>query len=149
MKAKVFFVSACVCLSLLSSAEGRTHSVSSDSSGQAARKTAEADYVTFDLSDFTSAAEDCRGRLVKVTAEVVSVDASRQLIRLYDARARKMLDVSIAGLPKASRRSLLHEPVMRASILGRVELRNSHLMIDAHKVIALVAEPLAQSVVSE
>lgn len=151
MKAKIFFASVCLCAALLGgqTVQGQSHSTRSERNSQVARKAAESDYVAFDLSDVTGSPADYQGRLVRVAAEVISVDASRQLIRLYDAHARKMLVVSIAGLPRASRRSLFNDPVMRASVFGRAGLRDGRLIIEAHKVVALVAEPLAQHVVSE
>lgn len=151
MKAKVFFALVCVCAALLGGqpVQGQPHSNRSGQHNQAARKAAESDYVTFDLSDVTSSPADYQGRLVRVAAEVISIDAGRQLIRLYDGRARKMLVVSIAGLPRASRRSLFNDPVMHASVFGRAGLHDGQLIIEAHKVVALVAEPLAQHVVSE
>lgn len=147
MKATVFLATLCVCAGMIGGQIVQAHPRTG--SQQIIRKTGEADYVTYSINDVISFPADAQGKLIRVTAEVVSVDAGRQLIRLYDLRTRQMLAVSIAGLPRTSRHSLINNPVMRASVLGRAELRDGHMIIDAHKVVALVAEPLAQSAISE
>lgn len=151
MKAASFLMFLFLCLSAASVPSVQAASLTSRSGTdkQNVSKPVESDYVTFTLSDFTDQIADCQERLVRVTAEVISVDFSRQLIRLYDARARKMLEVSIAGLPRASRRSLLNDPVMRAEVFGKAVMRNGRLMVNAHKIIALVAAPLAQNTIAE
>ncbi len=148
MKATVFLTALCICAGLIGGQIVQAHP-RTGTSRQLTRKTGEAAYVTFSVSDVLSSPAEAQGRLIRVTAEVVSVDASRQLIRLYDARTRQMLAVSIAGLPRISRHSLINNPVMSVSVFGRAELRDGRVVIDAHKVVALVAEPLAQSAISE
>src|SRR5581483_3660257 len=96
-------------------------------------------YLKTELADCTDRIAEYQDKLVNVTAEIVAVDV-RQRITLYDARTKKALTVSIAGLPKAQRRALLLSPVRRASVYGRVEKLNGQIMLNAHLITPIPAE---------
>ena len=84
--------------------------------------------------------ESCQGRLVEVTAEVVSVNADSKALHLFDARSKTLIVVSLSQLKSEERRALILNPVHRLSVSGRAEMRDGRLVIDAHSVDAHVSD---------
>jgi len=92
-------------------------------------------YEVLETRDFRQP-EACEGRLVEVTAEVVSVSVDAKTLRLYDAQSKALIGVSLTQLLMEERRALILNPVNRLSVYGRAEVKNGRLMIDAHRVEA-------------
>jgi hypothetical protein len=84
--------------------------------------------------------ESCQGRLVEVTAEVVSVNADAKNLHLFDAQSKTLIVVSLIQLKSKERRALILTPVHRLSVYGRAEMREGRLVIDAHNVDAHVSD---------
>jgi hypothetical protein len=105
---------------------------------------APADYRQLSLADCASAPDEYLGKLVAVTAEVVSVDVKYQAIKLFEANTKTLMKVSLARLTKAQRRSLVMDPVHRVSVYGNVTKRGGRWVIEAHKVIPLATDTAAQ-----
>ena len=105
---------------------------------------AQPNYQRVDLTDFVTHPDAYQGHLVAVTAEVVSVNANSQALKLYDAGSKALIRVSLAQLKKAQRRALIHDPVRKVSVYGRVWLKGGRLVIDAHRVKAYPTELVAR-----
>lgn len=97
-------------------------------------------YQRIDLADFVRHPEAYQGRMVEVTAEVISVNADANALRLYDAPSKALIGVSLTQLEEAPRRALILDPVHRLSVYGRAELSGGRLIIDAHSVTARPAD---------
>ena len=102
------------------------------------------DYAPLELNDFGARPDQYQGKLVSLTAEVISVDAKRQAIRVFDAPTKTLVGVSLSNLPKGQRRFLAFEPVRYVSVYGSVEALGDRYVIVAHKVVPVPAGPLAQ-----
>ena len=109
---------------------------------------AQPEYQRTDIEEITNSVTTSENRLVDVTAEVIAIDARQQSISLFDARSKKMLQVSISQLPKAMKRSLMFEPIHEASVLGRVEKRNGKIQVVAHQIIPRPSGTSAETPVS-
>jgi len=101
------------------------------------------DYLQLELAEIADAPDRYQGKLVAVTAQIISIDARYQAIRLFDPRSRKLLKISLARLPKGQRRSLLREPVHRVSVYGSVGTRPEQYVISAHKIVPIMTSPAA------
>src|ERR1051326_1943045 len=104
----------------------------------------QSDYRQVALADCASAPEEYQGKLVTVTADVVSVDAKYQGINLFDTNTKTLMGVSLMRLTKAQRRSLVIEPVHRVAVYGSVTTKAGRLMIEAHKVVPMIVDTAAQ-----
>jgi hypothetical protein len=92
-------------------------------------------YEVLEARDFRQP-EAYQGRLVEVTAEVVSISVDSKTLRLYDAQSKALIGVSLSKLTAAERRAVILNPVHRLSVFGRAEVKNGRLMIEADKVKA-------------
>lgn len=106
--------------------------------------TAPSDYQPLALEDCASAPDEYQGKLVTVTAEVISVDAKYQGINLFDTNTKTLMGVSLIRLPKAQRRSVVLEPVHRVSVYGSVATKAGRCVIEAHKVVPIAVDTAAQ-----
>lgn len=98
------------------------------------------DYRQLSLADCVGTPDEYEGKLVAVTAEVVSVDAKYQAIKLFDTHTKTLMGVSLTRLTKAQRRSLVQEPVLRVSVYGSIAKQAGHYIIEAHKVVPLSSD---------
>jgi len=105
---------------------------------------AQSDYRQVALADCAGAPDEYQGKLVAVTAEVISVDAKYQGINLFDTNTKTLLGVSLTRLPKAQRRSLVQDPVLRVAVYGSVAMKGGRCMIEAHKVVPMMVDTTAQ-----
>jgi len=90
-------------------------------------------YEALETRDFRRP-EACQGRLVEVTAEVVSVSVDSKTLHLYDAQSKALIGVSLSKLTIEERRALILNPVHRISVYGRVDVKNGRLVIEADRV---------------
>jgi hypothetical protein len=95
-------------------------------------------YIQLDAAELLQRAGELEGRRVTLTAEIVSLNARRQTIDLYDEASHKMLAVSIAQLSRSQRKVLMNEPVNRVTVYGRVERRNGQLLLEAEQLMPVV-----------
>ena len=95
-------------------------------------------YYQLDVAELLQRVTSLEGRRVTLTAEVVSLNARRQTIDLYDEASHKLIAVSIAQLSRAQRKVLLNEPVNRVTIYGRIERRNGQLLLEAEQLMPVV-----------
>ena len=137
---RLFFL---VCL-LAGLAQAQTHRTTFRREGRLVKPShatrTESDYPPLELENFTACPDTSQGKLVAITAEVVSVDAKRQDINLYDSRARVLLKIYLSELPKAQRRSLALDPVRRVSVYGNLEVQAGRCVIKAHKVVPILPD---------
>lgn len=92
-------------------------------------------YVQVAAATLLKRPADFRGQRVTLTAEVVSINARRRGLDLYDAQSRATIGVSIADLPKTQRRQLVAEPVRHVAVYGLVELQNGRPVLRAEQVL--------------
>jgi len=104
---------------------------------------AQGSYQRLDTADFIDNPEFYQGRLVEVSAEVVSVNADGKTIHLFDAQKKALIGVSLTQLDMQLRSALLREPVHRLSVYGRVGMSDGRAIIDAHRVEAYPADVIA------
>ncbi len=102
------------------------------------------DYRQVTLEDCARAPEEYQGKLIAVTAEVISVDAKYQGINLFDTNTKTLMGVSLMRLPKAQRRSLVLDPVHRVAVYGSVSTKAGRCVIEAHKVVPMIVDATAQ-----
>lgn len=95
-------------------------------------------YYQLDVAELLQRATELEGRRVTLTAEIVSLNARRQTIDLYDDASHKFIAVSIAQLPRGQRKTLHNEPVNRVTVFGRVERRNGQLLLEAEQLMPVV-----------
>ena len=95
-------------------------------------------YYQLDVAELLRRATELEGRRVTLTAEIVSLNARRQTIDLYDDASHKLIAVSIANLSRAQRKGLLNQPVNRVTIYGRIERRNGQLLLEAEQLMPVV-----------
>lgn len=134
----------CVLASLVSAQTVKNNFHRSQSVKPAATAPAPSDYRQVALADCADAPDEYQGKLVAVTAEVISVDAKYQGINLFDANSKTLLGVSLTRLPKAQRRSLVQDPVLRVAVYGSVAMKGGRCLIEAHKVVPMMVETTAQ-----
>ena len=92
-------------------------------------------YEVLETRDFRQP-ENYQGRLVEVTAEVISVNVDTSTLRLYDAQSKALIGVSLTKLTADERRGLILNPVHKLSVYGRAAVKNGRLMIDADRIEA-------------
>ncbi len=95
-------------------------------------------YYQLDVAELLQRATELAGRRVTLTAEVVSLNARRQTIDLFDEASHKLIAVSIAQLPRGQRKALHNEPVNRVTVFGKVERRNGQLLLEAEQLMPVV-----------
>ena len=95
-------------------------------------------YFQLDIAGLLQRATELEGRRVTLTAEVVSLNARRQTIDLYDEASHKSVTVSIAPLSRAQRKQLLNEPINRVTVYGQVLRRLGVLLLEAEQLMPVV-----------
>ena len=99
-------------------------------------------YYQLDVAELLQRATELEGRRVTLTAEVVSLNARRQTIDLFDEASHKLIAVSIAQLPRGQRKALHNEPVNRVTVYGRIvrnnERGNGQLLLEAEQLMPVV-----------
>ncbi|QQS46730.1 MAG: hypothetical protein IPM66_23050 [Acidobacteriota bacterium] len=83
------------------------------------------------------------GRLVEISGEVVSINADRMNMDIFDIRAKVLIVVSLEKLSESQRRSLAREPIHRVSVFGRLEIKGGRTEIVADNVLPLAATLIA------
>jgi len=101
----------------------------------AAQPKSQVNYVQVPAATLVKRPADFRGQRVTLTAEVISINAQRRALDLYDAQSRATIGVSIAELPKTQRRQLVAEPVRYVAVYGLVELQNGRPVLKAEQVM--------------
>lgn len=134
----------CVLASLVSGQTVKNNFHRGQAVKPAATAPAPSDYRQVALADCASAPDEYQGKLVAVTAEVISVDAKYQGIHLFDTNTKTLLGVSLMRLPKAQRRALVLEPVHRVAVYGSVATKAGRCVIEAHKVVPIMVDTTAQ-----
>lgn len=92
-------------------------------------------YVQVDAAQLLQRPAVYQGRRVALTAEVVSLNARRQSLDLYDQKTRAMIGVSLTELPKTQRRQLVARPVYHVTVYGLVEMQNGRLVLKAEQLM--------------
>lgn len=100
-------------------------------------------YVQVEAAQLLQRPATYRGRRVALTAEVVSVNARRRSLDLYDQRTRALIGVSLRELPKTQRRQLVAEPVYHVTVYGLAEMQDGRMVLRAEQVM-----PVEMSLVS-
>ncbi len=95
-------------------------------------------YYQLDVAELLQRATSLEGRRVTLTAEIVSLNARRQTIDLYDDASHKFIAVSIAQLPRNQRKTLHNEPVNRVTVFGRITRNNGQLLLEAEQLMPVV-----------
>jgi hypothetical protein len=103
-----------------------------------------------DIAEFNSRPEAFDGRIVEVSAKVISISADSKSMELFDSESRTMIQVRLAQLPKAERSALMKSDVRLVSVAGRASMVDGRITIVAQKVEALrlvnnVADASAES----
>ena len=101
-------------------------------------------YVQVEAAQLLQQPATYRGRRVALTAEIVSVNARRRSLDLYDQRTRALIGVSLAELPKAQRRQLAAEPVYHVTVYGLAELQNDRVVLKAEQVMPVELTQLSR-----
>jgi hypothetical protein len=107
-------------------------------SATANAETLTTNYLQLDVAELLQRAAALEGRRVTLTAEVVSINARRQTIDLFDEASHKLIAVSIANLSRSQRKALLNEPVNRVAVYGKVERRHGQLMLEAEQLMPVI-----------
>lgn len=92
-------------------------------------------YVQVDAAQLLQRPTAYQGRRVALTAEVVSVNARRRALDLYDSHTRALIGVSLRELPKTQRRQLVAEPVYHVTVYGLALLENGRMVLKAEQVM--------------
>ncbi|NOT63876.1 MAG: hypothetical protein HOP19_26985 [Acidobacteria bacterium] len=99
-------------------------------------------YYQTDVAELLQRATALEGRRVTLTAEVVSLNARRQTIELFDEASHKFIVVSIANLSRSQRKVLLNEPVNRVTVYGKVVRNNpwgnGQMLLEAEQLMPVV-----------
>ncbi|MBI1763688.1 MAG: hypothetical protein HYR56_19860 [Acidobacteria bacterium] len=105
--------------------------------GGAARsgQSKQVNYVQVEAAQLLQRPAAYRGRRVVLTAEVVSVNARRAALAVYDARTHALIGVSLTELSKTQRRQLIAEPVYHVTIYGLAEMQEGRLVLKAEQVM--------------
>jgi len=96
-------------------------------------------YQAIDTTDFVAHPETYQGRLVEVRAEVIAIGADSKSLQIFDEQSRMMIGVKLTQLSKAQRSALMRNPVRHVLVYGQVTVSEGRLVIDAHKVEALIS----------
>ena len=134
----------CVLAGLVSAQTLKNHAPRKHAVKSAAAAPAQPDYRQVELADCASTPEEYQGKLVTVTADVISVDAKYQGINIFDTNSKTLMGVSLTRLPKAQRRWLVTEPVHRVAVYGNVATKDGRCLIEAHKVVPMIVDTSAQ-----
>jgi hypothetical protein len=94
-------------------------------------------YGQVDLKELISNPADYRGRLVTITADIISVNADYKSLDVFDSQSKALIGVSTTQLSKTQRQSLVTTPIHRVSISGRIGVKKGRVMIKAEKVTPL------------
>ena len=101
-------------------------------------------YVQVDAAQLLQRPAAFRGRRVALTAEVISVNARRRSLDLYDQRTRALIGVSLRELPKTQRRQLVAQPVYHVTVYGMAELQNDRMVLKAEQVMPVELAQVAR-----
>jgi hypothetical protein len=101
------------------------------------------EYARIELNAIAAHPADYQGRRVQVTADVVSIGADFQSLKVFDAENKSLVLISLAQLPKSQRRMLINGPVTRITVWGMSDVRNGRVTIRADKVSAITPDTLA------
>lgn len=101
-------------------------------------ETLTANYLQLDVAELIQRAAVLAGRRITLTADIVSLDARRQMIELFDDASHKLIAVSIANLSRAQRRILLNERVNRVTVYGKVERRNGQIVLEVEQLMPVI-----------
>ncbi|HYE73689.1 MAG TPA: hypothetical protein VEF04_10170 [Blastocatellia bacterium] len=97
-------------------------------------------YKKIELSDLVRQQETQNGQLVSVMAEVLSYDAKLQKLELFDARSKKVVNVSLSQVNASQRQSLAKQPATDVTVYGKVSSRSGQPVIVAHKLELILLE---------
>jgi hypothetical protein len=92
-------------------------------------------YVQVEAAQLLQRPTTYQGRRVALTAEVVSLNARRRSLDLYDQQTRALIGVSLVELPKSQRRLLAAEPVSHVTVYGLAEMQNGRVVLKAEQVM--------------
>lgn len=92
-------------------------------------------YVQVEAAQLLQRPTTYQGRRVALTAEVVSLNARRRSLDLYDQQTRALIGVSLMELPKSQRRLLAAEPVSHVTVYGLAEMQNGRMVLKAEQVM--------------
>ena len=106
-------------------------------------KVADGGYAPVELKNIAGRASELEGRRVVVTAEIVSVNADFRSMNVFDQTSKTFVAVSLEQLSKSQRQALIHEPVLRVSVFGRIEIKNNRVVIKADQVMPLATNLVA------
>ena len=95
-------------------------------------------YFQLDIAELIQRAAELEGRRVTLTAQVVSLNARRQMIDLYDDASHKLIAVSVAQLSRAQRKTLMNEPLNRVTVYGHVARRDGQLLLEVEQLMPVV-----------
>jgi hypothetical protein len=98
-------------------------------------KPANQNYVQIDVAELLRHPAEYAGRRVTVTAEVVSVNAQKNALSVYDQRSRAQLGVSLSEISKTQRRRIVADPIHQVALFGRVELQDGQPCLKAEQVL--------------
>ncbi|MEP7271590.1 MAG: hypothetical protein ABI882_08790 [Acidobacteriota bacterium] len=101
-------------------------------------------YREVTLQDITRNPVSFSGQRVTLTAEILSLSADSRSLDLYDELSRAVISVSLVNLKKSDRRALLHAPIHRVAVSGRINLERGQPLIEAERVEARSTERLAR-----
>ena len=132
----MFFIGVLVC-ALAVLALGQTVADEAERTARAGQPK-QLSYVQVDAAQLLQRPAAYRGRRVALTAAIVSVNARRHSLELYDQRTRALIGVSLADLPKAQRRQLVAEPVYHVTVYGLAEMQEGRLVLKAEQVMPVV-----------
>lgn len=107
-------------------------------------QTKQVNYVQVDAAQLLQRPAAFRGRRVALTAEVISVNARRRSLDLYDQRTRALIGVSLRELPKTQRRQLVAQPVYHVTVYGMAELQNDRMVLKAEQVMPVELAQVAR-----
>ncbi len=106
-------------------------------------KAADNGYTPMELKNIADHSSELEGRRVAVTAEIVSVNADFRSMNVFDQTSKAVVAVSLEQLSKSQRQALIHEPVLRVSVFGRIEMKNHRAVIKADQVMPLATDLVA------
>jgi hypothetical protein len=98
-------------------------------------KPANQNYVQVHVAELLQHPAEYEGRRVTVTAEVISVNARRRSLNVYDSHSRAQLGVSLAEVTKSQRRRLVAEPVRQVAVFGLFEIQDGKMLLKAEQVM--------------
>jgi hypothetical protein len=98
------------------------------------------DYAAVDPGELRRHPERYDGQRVKLTAEVVSISVKYSVVHVFDGRSRALISIALDDLNHTARESLVHDPVRRLAVFGRVGLDRGLWVVRAEKVEAVRSE---------